>query len=86
MQAGVHVKRLIGASAPVRSEWKRRTRLAFASGVDNPYAAPVSQMNKTGQQKQETCRIYGVPWVEAPQYVKVGLAGNVHTGLQPRPP
>ena len=39
-------------------------------------------MNEIAQQ-QETCRIYGVPWVEAPEGMKVGLARNVRTGLQP---
>jgi hypothetical protein len=56
---------------------------AFASGDDNPYAEPVSQMNKTVQQQQETCRIYGVPWVEAAEHLKVGLARNVRVGLRP---
>jgi hypothetical protein len=40
-------------------------------------------MKKVVQQQQETCITYGVPWVEAPGHVKVGLARNVQTGLQP---
>ena len=40
-------------------------------------------MNKIVQQQQETCRIYGVPWVEAPECLKVGLARNVSARLQP---
>lgn len=38
-------------------------------------------MNKIVQQQQETCRVYGVPWVEAPECLKVGLARNVSARL-----
>jgi hypothetical protein len=40
-------------------------------------------MNKIVQEQRETCRAYGAPWVEAPRALKVGLARNVRTGLQP---
>jgi hypothetical protein len=40
-------------------------------------------MNKIVQQQQETCRIYGTPWIEAPEYLRVGLDRNVRVGLQP---
>jgi hypothetical protein len=40
-------------------------------------------MNDIIEQQQEMCRAYGVPWVEAPEHLKVGLARNVLAGLQP---
>jgi hypothetical protein len=33
--------------------------------------------------QRETCASHGVPWVEAPKDLKVGLARNVRTGLLP---
>jgi hypothetical protein len=35
------------------------------------------------EQQRATCRLYGVPWVEAAEHLKVGLARNVRSALQP---
>jgi len=37
----------------------------------------------TADEQRELCRKYGVPWVEASADLKVGIAENVKTGLQP---
>jgi hypothetical protein len=34
-------------------------------------------------EQQDLCRVHGVQWFEAPERLKVGMARNVRTGLQP---
>lgn len=35
------------------------------------------------EQQRELCRKYGVPFVESPEGLKVGIAKNVKSGLEP---
>jgi len=35
------------------------------------------------RQQERICRKYRVPWIDAPSDLKVGVAKNVKTGLQP---
>jgi hypothetical protein len=40
-------------------------------------------VNDMVREQRELCRQFGVEWVASPENMKVGIALNVRTGLQP---
>lgn len=58
-------------------------RQAISLRAEDEQRPEEPEMNEVRRAQRKLCRHLGVPWVEAPEHMKLGISRNARTGVQP---